>query len=161
MEAIICLSHWSKGVWAEGVALSTSLLFYCCFWCITCSPGRAKSPLSHAYILTCIPFCCFEMKKFALSLRRDFTMYREVDEPIFLVSLIKLGDASIKSSELGARCRNLFLPVPPATDRKGCLMKSFVNGIPEFSFRRSVIFCCASYMFAASITVQSKHTYNL
>lgn len=53
----------------------------------------------HPHIHT--PFYCFEMRMFTLSRRQDFTIYREVDVPIFLVSLIKLGDASIKSSLLG------------------------------------------------------------
>lgn len=91
MEAIIHLSHWLK--WLKELHTALHLLFYSCFWCIIYPLGVARRLLSHPYVL----LYCFEMKKFTLSLCQDFTIYREVDVPISLVSLIKLRDASWKA----------------------------------------------------------------
>lgn len=55
----------------------------------------------------------FEMKKFTLSLCRDFTTHREVDVTVFLLSLINLGDASIKSSVL--KSAQAAIPASPSS----------------------------------------------
>lgn len=148
---------------AERVARGTfAYRFHCRFWCIMCSPGTANSFLSHAYILTYIPIRRFEMKNFTPKpTPKIFTIYREVDVRVSLVSLIKLGDASIKS--FCSRCGDLFLLVPPAKERKKTPDEKAREWHPRIPrFRHSVLFSAAPpHTFAASITVQSKHTCNL
>lgn len=48
-----------------------------------------------------------------LSLCQDFTIHREVDVTVFLLSLIKLGDASIKSSVL--KSAQAAIPASPSS----------------------------------------------
>lgn len=76
------------------------------------------------------------------------------------VSLIERGDRRLYQN-LRTLSGTLFLPAPPAKAGKRCLMKSIMNGIPEFLLRCRVIFCRASYMLGASVSVQLKHMYKL
>lgn len=62
---------------------------------------------SHTY-----PFTPFEMKKFVLQAHIMTSYYSEVDAPVPSVSLIKLEDASFKSSELSTAV--YFLLEPPS-----------------------------------------------
>lgn len=134
------------------------LLFFCCFWCIICSQGSAESLLLHAYILTYVPFSLLWNEVHTKPAPTFSQCAVRWMCPFFLVSLIKPGDASVKS--LRAQYGNLFLPVPPAKDRKKMPdEKAFMNGIPEFFLFRFLSYFLLCLLYVRSFNHCAIKTY--